>query len=127
VPRPIRIVTCGLSPDEYPSLGLLPELHIAMSFDSKRMNNGLGQRIQPPRLNGVSGGPVWKVYPSEQPVCGVRLAGIVIEHHKAKKAIVATRIDEVLAAIACEIPSLAKFIVFNGLPDSYQSKLQPEV
>lgn len=109
--------TTGLSHDAYPALDLFPERHIAMEFDRKRMKNGLGQLVQSPKLNGVSGGPVWKMIsttdPSGNPACTKSLAGIVTEHGEGKRILIATRIAAVLAGIAHAYPELAPLIPQN--------------
>jgi hypothetical protein len=104
----------GRRPEDYASLGLSPKTHIAMEFDHKKMINGLGNRVESPKLNGVSGGPVWSAlrvdHPSGKPALMKLLAGIVIEHRKAKRTLVATRVAGVLDGIAHTFPELAQFI-----------------
>jgi hypothetical protein len=116
-PNLYELKLAGRRPQDYPPLGLSPETHIAMEFDHKKMINGLGRRVESPKLNGVSGGPVWRAlrvdHPSGKPALTKRLSGIVIEHRKEKRTLVATRVAGVLAGIAHTFPELAQFIPHN--------------
>ena len=116
-PQLYEFRTTGLSHNTYAALGLIPERQIAMEFDRKRMKNGLGQLVQSPKPNGVSGGPVWKMVSttdaSGNPAFTKSLAGIVIEHDEGKRLLIATRIVAVLAGIAHAYPVLARHIPQN--------------
>ncbi len=61
-----------------------------------------------PKLNGISGGGVWRVHPREQRAgLRPRLVGIVLEHPaRLKKSILAIRIELLLMAIRHQFPEL---------------------
>jgi len=116
-PNIYELKLTGRKHQEYPSMELARETHIAMEFDPKKMTNGLDRRVEAPKLNGVSGGPVWKAVrvdeQNKKPVLTKRLAGIVIEHRKERRTLVATRVAGVLAGIAHPFPHLAQAIPQN--------------
>ena len=79
---------------EYARLGVGPESHLVLSVDVKRMSvpGGAIQAIADP--HGMSGSPVWLLYDEVEPndPTSTPVVGILIEHHKAAKAVVATDI-----------------------------------
>lgn len=82
----------------YSELGVTPKNHIVLSLDVKRTVAPHGEVRAFPKPSGMSGSPIWLLYdqngpndPAQTPV-----VGIAIEHHKTKRAIVATDIDVAL-------------------------------
>jgi len=85
----------------YSRLGVSPKSHIVLSVDVERMvaPNGSVQAIPDP--HGMSGSPLFLLYddagPNDPQVTPV--TGVIIEHHRKTKAIVATDISYVIDLI----------------------------
>lgn len=98
-PYSFRNVSAPLS--KYSELKVTSQHHIVLSFDVKRTVMPNMEIRAFPNPSGMSGSPIWLLYdengsndPTQTPV-----VGIAIEHHKPKRAIVATDIDIALRLI----------------------------
>lgn len=86
---------------KYSELGVTPQEHIVLSFDVKRtVTPKKGVRAFP-KPSGMSGSPIWLLYDENGPNDPARtpVVGVAIEHHKTKRAIVASDIDVALRLI----------------------------
>lgn len=85
--------------------GLKQETNLAISFNDEEVGDYTGVPVEPPKVKGVSGGALIDLglpHPdrlASTTECIGRLAGIVIEGHKAEQLLAAVRIEHVLSAI----------------------------
>ena len=103
-----------------------PAFHVALRYDRKNAYNlETGGSKVAPDLDKMSGGPIWGV-PSDATLLGMTaelpLVGICIEQPRGTKAVVGTRMNVVLAAIAKRRPDL-----IHGLPKTRASKVNIEL
>jgi hypothetical protein len=99
-PKNIAFTGAIASRDEYKTLGLTVDGHIVIECDQDRVSSKKGVHSGP-KLDGVSGGGIFRM-PSLETIGNVarpRLAGVVIEHDRRHRLLVATRLGTILAAI----------------------------
>jgi hypothetical protein len=79
------------------SVNALPSKNIGIEFDHKLVQFGK-QLVVPKDRHGMSGGPVFAVTDGAglDGIPKVRIIGVAIEHHKAQRLLLATRIDLLL-------------------------------
>ena len=109
-PVRVRIVNTLLGQAEYGGLGLNSEVHRVLKYSPEDCVDDDGLRMAGPVPIGMSGGGLWRVGrygrpqdlvdPRHQP----RLVGVLIEHRKACRAIVATRMSLVMDIIRRKYP-----------------------
>jgi hypothetical protein len=83
------------------SVGASPDKNIAIEFDYKLVQ--FGKRLVVPKdRRGMSGGPVFALTNGAglEEIPKVRIIGVAIEHHKAQRLLLATRIDLLLQMLA---------------------------
>jgi len=80
----------SISADAYAPLGLTPESHVALIFDTKDIVHPDGRKMNFPKPTGISGSPLWELRLPEDG--GPKVVGVMIEHRKNKKVMVAADI-----------------------------------
>lgn len=94
---PFGFMTRQMSHDEYCNYPFDPRFHLIVHFREDLIVNGkTKQRQNPPNLEGISGGGVWRVQDDR-----ISLAGIITEKYPRQRptSIVSTRIDVVTEVI----------------------------
>jgi hypothetical protein len=87
-------VNLTLAPtNDYPE-GLSHDQHLLLDFAPDEILES-GRHVQPPKVQGISGGGVFRS-PRRQPEATM-FVGVLIEHHKAARVMVATRAAVVAA------------------------------
>ena len=91
----------GIELLRYGAMGLDPRAHIAIGFNAKRAKNRDGKIETPKDQRGTSGGGVWIAGSGSVGTADVvpRLVGLVIEHRRSEKALVATKIGPLISKI----------------------------
>lgn len=91
-PSGFRVISSG--PTGYATLGLSEDHHIVLNLDIENMRFPDGTLRQIADPHGMSGSPLWLLYneDGENDPSATPLVGIVIEHHKKAKLLVATDI-----------------------------------
>lgn len=86
---------------KYDELNVTPQTHIVIGFDVKHTILPSGDVRAFPKPSGMSGSPIWLLHDFQKSTGAIRtsVVGIAIEHHKNKRAIVATDIDIALRLI----------------------------
>jgi hypothetical protein len=102
--KPMFLVSSQVPAAAYSTLGVADHSHILIEFDKRNCVDLDGYRI-PPKLNGMSGGGLWRFDSLHGPT-GTRdkLVGVLVEVHKS--VIVATRIGLVMEALRTFFPDL---------------------
>ncbi|MBY0496903.1 MAG: hypothetical protein K2Y23_22055 [Cyanobacteria bacterium] len=83
------------TPEKYAAGALDEGVHLAIDYDERDINRG-GKRVVPPRLQGVSGGGMFRFNGLSDEI---KLVAIAVEHRRNERIIVGTRIDVVLGLI----------------------------
>ncbi len=98
---PYSFRSMGVMESKYSVLGLDPRFHILLAFNRGRVIGSDGEFRAFPSPNGMSGSPLWLLYDEVRPndPLNIPLVGIVIEHLKKEKVIVATDVTFALEVI----------------------------
>lgn len=83
-------LSSSVAPEAYPPLDLSEDSHIVLTFNEKDIVHPDGRRMNFPKPQGISGSPLWELRRPEDG--GPRVAGIMIEHRKRHKVMVAVDI-----------------------------------
>lgn len=83
------------TPEKYAAGALDEGVHLAIDYDERDINRS-GKRVVPPRLQGVSGGGMFRFNGLSNEI---KLVAIAVEHRRNERIIVGTRIDVVLGLI----------------------------
>lgn len=83
---------------DYQAHGISINTHVAIRFNQKKVKGNAGQTMTAPKPQGMSGGGLW-AYPDQFDLSKKSFVGILIEHHKNDKAILAIRINCVLVLL----------------------------
>jgi hypothetical protein len=83
-------LSSSVAPEAYPPLDLSEKSHIVLAFNEKDIVHPDGRKMNFPKPQGISGSPLWELRRPEDG--GPRVAGIMIEHRKRHKAMVAVDI-----------------------------------
>jgi len=97
--------------EKYRRLSILEETHILLDFDKKMIADKANKLVNPPKLQGISGGGIWRIrdYTDVASLAGPsprKLVGIVIEGHPMQKIIMGVRISCIIEAIKHQYPVL---------------------
>ena len=86
----------------YQRAGFDPQIHLLLLLDKKDMWRK-EQRVRPPHLHGVSGGPIWHFYDDDTPLAAQAidniLVAIAIEHRRDLKCVVGLRCTAILGLL----------------------------
>jgi len=86
--------------DKYSFYGLVPDTHVVLPLDLKRVNESEGTIINFPKPQGMSGSPVVVLYELEDGGSRVfPVVAVAIEYKQKSKAVIATDVKYVIAAI----------------------------
>lgn len=90
--------------------GLSPHSHFLLRYAKRHSRNESGRDITAPDPHGMSGGPLWRIEPSNDQGATSRLVGIIIEWHRREGGLLAVRLPVALAGIGQLCPDIAHLI-----------------
>jgi hypothetical protein len=102
-------ITLPASPvEQYRTMDLIPELHVAARFDSGNLLNGDGVQVSSPALYGMSGGGVFIAGPSRTGISEAKeLVGITVGFADAKRSVLfGVRLGIFFALLTSQYPEL---------------------
>jgi hypothetical protein len=94
-----------VSAERYASLGLEEEFHIVLPFAKRNVVTLGGQSFNFPKLQGMSGAPLWELRTAADG--GRRVVGVMIEHRSRENVLVASDIWFALRMLAGVLRHLA--------------------
>jgi hypothetical protein len=99
-PRALGFSSGALEPEAYTGLQLSPQIHLAIYCDHEHVRSDKGVHSLK-ALDGMSGGALLRLPSTRALAEGKRpaFAGIVIEHDRRRRAMIAVRVEGILAAM----------------------------